>query len=87
MCEDLLNIHYNRKEKLIKHKESIMKTSSLDITYASEVEEFFYEDTSDPVPEGSPVGIEMDSEEGVELVLFSNIYWKNYHDAFWDSLR
>lgn len=87
MTEDLLNLYYIQKEQSIKYRESIMKTSSLEITYASEVEEFFYEDTSDPVPEGSPVGIEMDSEKGVELVLFSNIYWKNYHDAFWDSLR
>ena len=86
MTADLLNLYYIQKEQSIKDRESIMKTSSLDITYASEVEEFFYEGTSDPVPEGSPVGIEVDSEEGVELVLFSNIYWKNYHDAFWDNL-
>ena len=86
MTADLLNLYYIQKEQSIKDRESIMKTSSLEITYASEVEEFFYEDTSDPVPEGLPVGIEMDSEKGVELVLFSNIYWENYHDAFWDNL-
>ena len=42
---------------------------------ATEVEEFFYKDTDEPVMEGDPIGLDVDSENGVELVLFSNIYW------------
>ena len=75
MCEDLLNIYYNRKEKLNKYKESIMKTSTLDIICATEFEEFFYEGTEEAVPEGDPVGVDIETDEGVELVLFANIYW------------
>ena len=52
-----------------------MKTSTLDIMCATEYEEFFYEDTDEVVPEGEPIGVDVDTDEGVELVLFSNIYW------------
>ena len=75
MCEDLLNIHYNRKEKLNQYRKAIMETSTLDIICATEHEEFFYEDTDKVVPEGEPIGVDVDTEDGVELVLFSNIYW------------
>jgi hypothetical protein len=79
MCDDLLNTHYNN---LKKQKDNIMATSSLDIICASEVEEFFYEETDEVVPEGLPVGIEVETPKGVELVLFSNIYhqssWANF---------
>ena len=53
----------------------LMKTSSLDIVCATAFEEFYYEDTEEVVPEGEPVGLDVDTEEGVELVLFSNVYW------------
>ena len=78
MCEDLLNLHLT---KIQKEKETIMKTSSLDIMCATEVEEFFYEETEEVVPEGLPVGIEVETPKGVELVLFSNIY----HEYSWDN--
>lgn len=42
---------------------------------ATEFPEFFYEDTDEAVPEGEPVGLDIDTAEGVELVLFSNVYW------------
>jgi hypothetical protein len=48
---------------------------TMDIMCATEYEEFFYEDTDEVVPEGEPIGIDVDTEDGVELVLFSNIYW------------
>jgi len=49
--------------------------NSMDIMCATEYEEFFYEDTDKAVPEGEPIGVDVDTEDGVELVLFSNIYW------------
>ena len=56
-----------------------MKTSSLDIVCAAEEAEFFYKDTNEAVPYGEPVGLDVDHEATVELVLFSNIYWNpNY---------
>jgi hypothetical protein len=75
MSEDLLNTYHNRKEKAIKYQRSIMKTSTLDIICATEFEEFFYEGTEELVLEGDPVGVDIETEEGVELVLFNNIYW------------
>ena len=53
----------------------IMEATTLDIICATEFEEFYYEETDEVVPEGEPVGLDIDTEEGVELVLFSNIYW------------
>ena len=44
--------------------------------YASEEEEFFYKSTGEGVPEGCPVGLDVEFEDHVELVLFSDIYWK-----------
>lgn len=58
------------------NKDIIMKLSSLDIICASEHEEFFYEETDEAVPEGEPVGFDVDTEDGVDLVLFHNIYFK-----------
>jgi hypothetical protein len=56
-----------------------MKTSSLDIVYAAEEEEFFFTDTNSAVPCGEPVGLDVDQGNSVALVLFSNIYWNpNY---------
>ena len=73
MCEDLLNLHFT---KIQKEKETIMKTSSLDIMCACETEEFYYKSNDEPVPEGEPIGLDIETPKGVELVLFSNIYWK-----------
>ena len=47
----------------------------MDIMCATEVEEFFYKNTDEPVEEGEPVGLDIDSPFEVEFVLFSNIYW------------
>tara|TARA_Y100001938_G_C8071584_1_gene423439 strand:- start:1525 stop:1785 length:261 start_codon:yes stop_codon:yes gene_type:complete len=56
-----------------------MKTSSLDILCATDEEEFYYKDTDQVVEVGDPIGIDVDHGDEVELVLFSNIYWKpNY---------
>lgn len=59
----------------MKQSNIIMKTSSLDIVSATDFEEFYYKDSDDPVPEGEPVGLDIDTPEGVQLVLFSNVYW------------
>ena len=56
-------------------KAFMLNIDTLDIMCATEVEEFFYKDTDEPVMEGDPIGLDVDSENGVELVLFSNIYW------------
>ena len=54
----------------------IMKTSSLNLMYASEEEEFFYTSTGEGVPEGSAIGLDIEFGDHVELILFSDIYWK-----------
>ena len=61
-------------------KEIIMNTSTLDIVCATEFPEFFYDATDELVPEGEPVGLDVETEQGVELVLFSNIYWSPQYD-------
>ena len=78
---DLTRTPFAKKFKVphLTKKDLIMKTSTLDILRATDEEEFYYEDSGESVPEGEPVGIDVDSSEGVELVLFSNIYWQpNY---------
>jgi hypothetical protein len=57
------------------NKEIIMKLSSLDIIFAAEVQEFFHEDTNEAVDEGEPIGFDIETQDGVDLILFSNIYW------------
>lgn len=57
-------------------KKIIMKMSSLNLMYASEEEEFFYTSTGEYVPEGSPIGLDIEFGDHVELVLFSDIFWK-----------
>jgi len=52
-----------------------MNLSSLDVICATEYEEFFYQENDQPVPEGTPVGFDVDKGDGVELVLFTDIYW------------
>jgi hypothetical protein len=49
--------------------------NTMEIMCATDFEEFYYEDTEEVVPEGEPIGVDVDTEDGVELVLFSNIYW------------
>ena len=46
------------------------------LMYAGEEEEFFYKKNDEAVPEGEPIGLDIETDEGVELVLFSDIYWK-----------
>lgn len=69
------------KMNFFKKNKIIMKTNSEDVVYAGEWEEFYYDDSDQVVPEGEPVGLDVDTPDGVELVLFSNIYWNpQYHD-------
>ena len=56
---------------------NIRDTNNWQIISASEVEEFFYKDTDEPVCEGDAVGIEMESGDVIDLVLFGNIYWSD----------
>lgn len=51
--------------------------NSNDIIYASEIEEFFYENTDTPVQEGSPVGFEKENGSNIDLILFDDIYWED----------
>jgi hypothetical protein len=62
-------------EKKINSNNMIMEATTLDIVCATEIEEFYYEGTDEIVPEGEPIGLDIDVDEGVKLVLFSNIYW------------
>tara|TARA_Y100000361_G_C11161538_1_gene347722 strand:- start:4065 stop:4241 length:177 start_codon:yes stop_codon:yes gene_type:complete len=50
--------------------------SIVDLVCASEVEEFFYEDSDMPLAEGEPVGVDIDYKNEVKFVLFDNIYWR-----------
>jgi hypothetical protein len=53
-----------------------MSLSSIDIMCASDTEEFFYTKTNEVVPEGEPIGFDMEDNGAIELVLFSDVYWK-----------
>ena len=44
------------------------------IVYATEVEEFFWKDSDISVSEGFPVGIEVDNDSSVDLILCDDIY-------------
>lgn len=61
---------------------NIMNTSSLDIVCATDVEEFYYKETDKPVPENEPVGLDVETKEGVDLVLFSDVYWNPPYSSF-----
>tara|TARA_Y100000361_G_scaffold126733_1_gene120862 strand:+ start:25010 stop:25201 length:192 start_codon:yes stop_codon:yes gene_type:complete len=57
--------------------------NSQQIIYASEVEEFFWEDSNEPVEEGTPIGYEVSSSDDpsdpsykIVLVLLSDIYYE-----------
>lgn len=52
-----------------------MNMSSIDIMRASKEEEFFYQRDNSPVPEGEPIGFDVDQGNFVEFILFSDIYW------------
>tara|TARA_X000001036_G_scaffold437790_1_gene483984 strand:- start:1093 stop:1260 length:168 start_codon:yes stop_codon:yes gene_type:complete len=54
--------------------------TDVDIMYASEVEEFFYEENDLPVSEGQIIGVEVSHKDSVELVLFEDIYWRANND-------
>jgi hypothetical protein len=50
--------------------------SNVDLVYASEVEEFFYEDDDIPVSEGQLVGVDVYFNGRVDLVLLDDVYWR-----------
>lgn len=66
------------KERLICANASSGKAiSSVDVVYASEIPEFFYESSGDIVCEGEAVGIEISEPTQVTLVLFEDIYFQS----------
>tara|TARA_B110000495_G_C22971300_1_gene570089 strand:- start:1137 stop:1427 length:291 start_codon:yes stop_codon:yes gene_type:complete len=68
-------------DSLFKQKKELMSLylSSSEILCATDEEEFYYKANDQPVSEGDPIGVDIENEELVELVLFSNVYWKpNY---------
>jgi hypothetical protein len=85
---------FNEKNDTIADMHSDAKSiiSNIDsresIVYASSVEEFFYENTDQPVEQGEPVGVNLwvgnnkilssDKYKNpqCDLVLFKNIYWR-----------
>lgn len=48
---------------------------SPELVVASEIKEFFYEDSNSPVEEGDPVGIDLENGDNVDFLLLDNIYW------------
>jgi hypothetical protein len=75
-----INEGWDDTDKINNINKDMDNMSTLELVCATEYEEFFYEDTNDPVEEGEPIGLNIDSEDGVDLVLFSNIYWKPQHN-------
>ena len=63
-------------------KEGILEGNydSFELMFATEFEEFYYEDTDKVVPKGHPIGFDVDTDEGVELVLFDSIYWNPQYE-------
>lgn len=57
------------------NNKQISNMNNWQVVCASDEEEFFYEDTNEVVPQGDAVGIEIESSNNIDLVLFSNIYW------------
>ena len=51
------------------------ETKSCELVKASDHEEFYYSDSHLPVEEGDPVGVDLESGEEVEFILFNGIYW------------
>tara|TARA_B100002019_G_scaffold106695_1_gene91699 strand:+ start:38279 stop:38476 length:198 start_codon:yes stop_codon:yes gene_type:complete len=56
-------------------KAFMLNINSFNLVHASEVEEFFYEKNDEAVEEGEVVGIEIENEDTVDIVLFSDIYF------------
>jgi len=50
---------------------------SQNLVYASEHEEFFYKSDDSPVQQGEPVGVEIEKQDSIDLVLFADIYWSD----------
>ncbi len=48
----------------------------VDLVYASDCEEFFYNDGDIPVSEGQLIGVDVYFKDRVDLVLFDDIYWR-----------
>jgi hypothetical protein len=59
-------------------KEGIL---SWDIVTATDFEEFFYKKDDSLVAEGDPVGFDVETAKGVDLVLFDDIYWNPQYDS------
>ena len=49
--------------------------------YATEFPEFFHEGSDELVEEGEHIGFDIETENGVELILLDNIYWNPQYDA------
>jgi hypothetical protein len=58
--------------------------SSVDLVYASDYPEFFYESSGEPVAEGDAVGFEFYDSETSDLVLFSDVYFQHPSSIFDD---
>lgn len=57
-----------------------MNIKSCEIVLASNYEEFFYKENDLSVSEGQPVGVELELEDEYRLVLFDEIYLKDYDE-------
>ena len=65
----------------MKYIDLMTNASSHDVVCAGDWKEFFYEETDKVVPEGQPIGFDVDADDNVELILFNNIYWNpKYED-------
>ena len=52
----------------------------VDLVYASDCEEFFYNDGDIPVSEGQLIGVDVYLEDRVDLILLDDVYWKPNHE-------
>jgi hypothetical protein len=64
------------------HNRKIQWTRSDQVMYATDIEEFYYIGSDEPVPEGAAIGMDIEildkprRQDGkVDLILFEDIYW------------
>lgn len=51
-----------------------------ELILASDYEEFYFENTDEPVPDGHPVGVEENKGTSIDFILFNDIYHQFKYD-------
>lgn len=49
--------------------------------YSTDIEEFFWKKTDEPVEPNTPIGYDLDEGNEVKFILFEDVYWRpNYEN-------